>query len=285
MSSRTIWTRTPPRRRGALPPVDVVRRLRPRAIRGSRWWPSRAGTGRRRSGSGRAHENSLPSTMNTGCGQPDDPRDRQQQQRCASPWPGRGRSYRARSRDSAGSRWTRIEMKMTLSMPRTISRTVSVSEGDPGLGVGQQFHRARGTGRRVRCSCVPWPRRDRRHATRRARLPDARRRSTSGRRRRPSARAGRPGRRAARRVPARGPGAAALPRLDARLPDEPERLGGDGRAAAGGRAARRRAVDGDGRPHRHQHLRDPRGRRAEGHRPAGPARRGSRPPTRRCAWS
>ena len=36
------------------------------------------------------------------------------------------------------------------------------------------------------------------------------------------------------------------------------------------------------RPRRHQHLRDPRGRRAEGHRPDGPARPGSRRPTRRC---
>ena len=46
---------------------------------------------------------------------------------------------------------------------------------------------------------------------------------------------GRARRRAPRRVPARGPDAAALPRLDARLPDEPERLGGDGRAPAGRR--------------------------------------------------
>ena len=59
------------------------------------------------------------------------------------------------------------------------------------------------------------------------------------------------------------PEARALPRvlrLDARLPDEQERLRGDGRAAAG-RRLRRGAVDGGGRPRRHQHLRDPRGRR------------------------
>ncbi len=78
-------------------------------------------------------------------------------------------------------------------------------------------------------------------------------------------------RRAPRRVPAGDPGAAALPRLDARLPDEPQRLRGDGRAPAPGRLRR-----GDRlrrrRPHRHQHVRDPRGRRAEGHRPAGAAR-------------
>ena len=40
-------------------------------------------------------------------------------------------------------------------------------------------------------------------------------------------------------VPARGPDAAALPRLDARLPDEPQRLRGDGRPAAAPPAARR----------------------------------------------
>ena len=34
--------------------------------------------------------------------------------------------YLARSRRSAGRRWTRIEMKMMLSMPSTISRTVRV---------------------------------------------------------------------------------------------------------------------------------------------------------------
>ena len=47
--------------------------------------------------------------------------------------------------------------------------------------------------------------------------------------------------------------------------------GGDGRPPAR-RGLRRGAADGDGRPRRHQHLRHPRGRRAEGHRPAGAAR-------------
>ena len=69
--------------------------------------------------------------------------------------------------------------------------------------------------------------------------------------------------------PRRGP--CRVPRLDARLPDEPERLRGDGRTPPGRRL--RGGADARGRrPRRHQHLRDPRGRRAEGHRPAGPAR-------------
>ena len=78
-------------------------------------------------------------------------------------------------------------------------------------------------------------------------------------------------RRPPRRVPPRGAGLPTLPRLDARLPDEPQRLRGDGRAAAR-RGLRRGAVDGGGGPRRDQHLRDPRGGRAEGHRPAGAAR-------------
>ena len=81
----------------------------------------------------------------------------------------------------------------------------------------------------------------------------------------------RPRRRPSRRVPARSADPAALPRLDARLPDEPERFGGDGRAPAD-RRLRGSALARDRRPRRHQHLRDPRGRRAEGDRPDGPAR-------------
>ena len=77
-------------------------------------------------------------------------------------------------------------------------------------------------------------------------------------RRRASAAAGRATRRrdrrcAPRRVPAGGPGAAAVLRLDARLPDEPQRLRGDGRPPAR-RGLRRGAVDGDGRPRRDQHA-------------------------------
>ena len=61
----------------------------------------------------------------------------------------------------------------------------------------------------------------------------------------------------------------AVLRLDAGLPDEQERLGGDGGAPARGRL-RGGALDGGGRPRRHQHLRDPRGGRGQGHRPPGP---------------
>ena len=75
-----------------------------------------------------------------------------------------------------------------------------------------------------------------------------------------------------------------LPCLDAGVPDERLRLGGDG-----GRPAGRRLQRGAGsrgcRPHRHQHLLDPRDGRAEGHRTHGPAASSSRPPTRRCGWS
>ena len=76
---------------------------------------------------------------------------------------------------------------------------------------------------------------------------------------------------ARRRVLDRAPGPAALPRLDARLPDERVGLRGDGGRAAG-RRLRRGAEPRGGRPHRHQHVRDPRDRRAEGHRADGRAR-------------
>ena len=114
------------------------------------------------------------------------------------------------------------------------------------------------------------------HQAGRPRTARARRARASRARRAGGARRGR--RSAARRVPARGAGAAAVPRLDARLPDEPQRLRGDGRAPAR-RRLRRGAVDGDGGPRRDQHLRDPRGGRAEGDRPAGapPAAEGGEP--------
>ena len=161
-------------------------------------------------------------------------------------------------------------MKMTLSMPRTISSTVRVSEGDPGLGVGQQFHPSRivGDGRPSAYHGAPVT--DIR-TSRRAPCPSSTCSIAGPSSTGAAARARRARRRAPRRVPARGADPAALPRLDARLPDEPERLGGDGRAAAG-RRLRGGAVARDRRPRRHQHLRDPRGRRAEGDRPAGPAR-------------
>ena len=48
---------------------------------------------------------------------------------------------RALARSSARSLPARIEMKTMLSMPRTISRTVSVREGDPALGAGRPSKR------------------------------------------------------------------------------------------------------------------------------------------------
>ena len=75
-------------------------------------------------------------------------------------------------------------------------------------------------------------------------------------------------RRAPRGVPARAARPARVLRLDARLPDEQERLRGDGRPAAG-RGLRRGAVDGGRGPRRDQHLRDPRGGRGEGDRAPG----------------
>ena len=96
--------------------------------------------------------------------------------------------------------------------------------------------------------------------------------------------AGEPRRRPPRRVPARGPGAAALPRLDARLPDEPQRLGGDGRAAAGrrlrgGRLARDAPTSSSSTPARS--ARAP-SRRSSAGWASSP---GSRRPTRGCASS
>ena len=91
-----------------------------------------------------------------------------------------------------------------------------------------------------------------------------------------------PGRRTASRSSPPRSGAAALPRLDAGLPDERLGLGGDGGRAAGGRLRRGRLARG-GRPHRHQHLLHPRGGGAEGHRPDGRPWGGSRRPTRASA--
>ena len=54
------------------------------------------------------------------------------------------------------------------------------------------------------------------------------------------------------------------------MPDEPQRFRGDGRAPAPGGLRGGHWLRGR-RAHRHQHLCDPRGRRAEGHRPSGPA--------------
>ena len=119
------------------------------------------------------------------------------------------------------------------------------------------------------------------HPTRRRPCPARPRPRAAGRRPAGPRDAARARRRAPRRVPARGALAAAVLRLDARLPDEQERLRGDGRAAAR-RRLRRGARDGRGRPRRHQHLRDPRGGRGEGHRPPGPPQPAEGREPRRC---
>ena len=93
------------------------------------------------------HENSMPAIVNTGAVSPTiheiDSSSRIRMP-IASPRP----IVRARSRCSAGRRWTRTEMKTTLSIPSTISMSVRVSERDPGLGTREQFHvqRVPGTG-------------------------------------------------------------------------------------------------------------------------------------------
>ena len=204
----------------------------------------------------------------------------------ASPSRGPGRCSRARSRCSAGRRWTRIEMKMTLSMPSTISRTVRVSSAIHVSGVGEQRDEVHDgssvpAGRREAPAAYHGPTvTDARLTTRAPARPRGRRR-----RRRPRpARAADARRRPPRRVPPRIARPAALPRLDARLPDEPQRLRGDGRPPAR-RGLRRGAVDGGRRPRRDQHLRDPRGRRAEGHRPPGRAGAAEGRATPACASS
>ncbi len=273
MSSRTIWTRT----------------LRSEADPAARstWWagsPSsdspisvvafqtrnRPPLMRIRS----RHDSSLPGDRDDRRGQPGDPRDRQQEQD-AHP-------HREAEADDPGA--VALVVRQPLDEDRDEDDVVDAEhdlehrqrqQGDPRLGVGQQLHgsRIRGSGPRFG---VPWPGRDRQPnrpaPPARPRGPRPRGRWRDGRSRPHRApRARRAGRRASGRVPARRPEPAAVPPLDARLPDEPERLGGDGRPPAA-----RRLRGGDGprgrRPGRHQHVRHPRGRRAEGHRPAGPAR-------------
>ena len=71
-------------------------------------------------------------------------------------------------------------------------------------------------------------------------------------------------------IPPRDTRPAPVPCLDAGLPDEPERLGGDG-GTAPDRRLRGGPQSRDRRPGRDQYMRDSRGRRAEGHRADGPA--------------
>ena len=71
------------------------------------------------------HEKSFPATLKTGCVRPAI-HEIVSKSRIRIPIARPSPMYRARSRTATGSRCTRIEMKMTLSMPRTISSTVSV---------------------------------------------------------------------------------------------------------------------------------------------------------------
>ena len=152
-------------------------------------------------------------------------------------------------------------MKMTLSMPRTISRTVRVSRATHVSGFVEPVPCGSRVGPGAPAGVpeghvrhVPSPR----HADPQPARP--RHRAAGGRARRAARCRSRPRTRASTEF---RPEPRALPRvlrLDARLPDEPERLRGDGRAPARGRL-RRGAVDGRRRPRRHQHLRDPRGGR------------------------
>jgi hypothetical protein len=72
------------------------------------------------------HENGCPAIVKTGCVSPaihEIVSSSRIRIPIASPRP----MIRARSRSAKGRRWTRMEMKITLSIPRTISSTVSVS--------------------------------------------------------------------------------------------------------------------------------------------------------------
>ena len=134
--------RSRPRTRRAPPPRRVsAPRSSPSSELWISWTPSTAGRARRRSGSGRGPRSPCPSGMeNSGSRQRHHPRQREQQHDARQHREARGRAMRARWRCSSGRRPTRIEMKMMLSTPRTISSAVSVEERDPGLRVGQPFH-------------------------------------------------------------------------------------------------------------------------------------------------
>ena len=193
------------------------------------------------------HENSMPAIGEHRRGQPDDPRDREQQQDA--------HHHREAEADDPGA--VALLRRQPLDEDRDEDDVVDAEhdlehrqgqQGDPRLGVGQQVHASR-----VACAGPL------RGATRARRAYESRRRAGRARlpvlRDRPppalpsraapwAARSRRARRRAcrrpSRRVRARPPEPAAVPPLDARLPDEPERFRGDGRAPARRPAARRR---------------------------------------------
>ena len=176
---------------------------------------------------------------------------------------------RARSRCAAGRRCTSTEMNTTLSMPSTISMTVRVSRAIHASGLVSHSMTQRVSGLEGSAAgdwrqALPYQR----MTTRSLPVLDIAPPAPGPTGHRGSVRARR---RAARRVPARAARPARVLRLDARLPDEQERLRGDGGPAAR-RGLRRGAVDGRRGPRRDQHLRDPRGGRGEGHRAPGAPR-------------
>ena len=192
----------------------------------------------------------------------------------------RGRPRAGRGAASAGSRSTTARSTRRPSTPVRRGRARRSASSRPAaptttatLGTYAEAHadavgpaggRRRRSGRRSRLAGTAM--------TDRSTARPARCRCSSSSRRRPAAprAAGRARRRAPRRVPARG---AALPRFHVwTLGCQMNRSDSEemaGRLLPAG-CAEAAALE-TRRPHRHQHLRDPRGRRAEGHRPAGPA--------------
>ena len=170
--------------------------------------------------------------------EPDDPRDRQQQQDPHAhrepeadrprPVPLRGGQALDEDRDEDD-----------VVDPQHDLEEREGEQGDPGLGVGEQFHDAEGIGATALRAQATTDRHYHHQRMTTRSLPGPRHRAagTAPAGPRDAARARR---RAPRGVPARAARPARVLRLDARLPDEQERLRGDGRAPARRRAAPRR---------------------------------------------
>ena len=126
MSSRTIWTITLPERCRPAAGVGVVRLFAlERLVDLGRGLPEQEQAAADEDEV--APRERVSPIVNTGSVSPTIQRDREQQQDAHAhrqSEPDLSSPDRAGAR---GARWTRTEMKMTLSMPRTISRTVRVS--------------------------------------------------------------------------------------------------------------------------------------------------------------
>ena len=146
MSSRRIWTITPAKRTGApaglVSPcsspssfvMDLVRRLGDQ---------EQAAADQDQVAPG---DRPVPRCVKSGVGQADDPGEQGEQRRCAMHMARLRPRRRAVALPSAGSLPARIEMKMTLSMPRTISSTVRVSRAIQLSGFVSQVHALQGSG-------------------------------------------------------------------------------------------------------------------------------------------